>query len=62
MDLKKYWVKLKTFLKECKRVLKITKKPTNEEFKMIVKICAIGMAVIGILGFVITIGATLLGI
>jgi len=62
MDLKKYWVKLKTFLKECKRVLKITKKPTKDEFQMIVKICAIGMALIGVIGFIITIAATLLGI
>ncbi|MBT4174133.1 protein translocase SEC61 complex subunit gamma [archaeon] len=62
MDLKQYWVKFKTFLKECKRVLKITKKPSKEEFQTIVKICAIGMVVIGILGFIITIGATLIGI
>tara|TARA_Y100000310_G_C20692743_1_gene823417 strand:- start:3483 stop:3671 length:189 start_codon:yes stop_codon:yes gene_type:complete len=62
MDLKQYWVKFKTFLKECKRVLKITKKPSKEEFQTIVKICAIGMVIIGILGFIITIGATLLGI
>jgi len=62
MDLKQYWVKFKTFLKECKRVLKITKKPNKEEFQTIVKICAIGMVIIGLLGFIITIGATLIGI
>ncbi len=62
MNTKEYWVKFKTFLKECKRVLKITKKPSKEEFQTIVKICAIGMVIIGILGFIITIGATLIGI
>jgi protein transport protein SEC61 subunit gamma and related proteins len=46
--------KFKRFLIECKRVLKITKKPDKKEFKLIVKISAIGMAIIGMLGFLIT--------
>tara|TARA_Y100000310_G_C20431971_1_gene691926 strand:+ start:152 stop:340 length:189 start_codon:yes stop_codon:yes gene_type:complete len=62
MNLNKYWVKFKSFIKECKRVLKVTKKPSQEEFKMIVKITGLGIIVIGIIGFIITIGATLLGI
>ena len=48
-----YWATTKEFLKECKRVLKITRKPSNDEFKTIVKVCAIGMAVIGLIGFLI---------
>lgn len=62
MDPKKYWVKFKSFIKECRRVLKVTKKPSMEEFKMIVKITGLGIIVIGLVGFIITIGATLLGI
>ncbi len=44
---------LKDFYRECIRVLRVTKKPTMEEFKTIVKVCAIGMLLIGGLGFVI---------
>ncbi|RJQ21417.1 protein translocase SEC61 complex subunit gamma [Candidatus Woesearchaeota archaeon] len=44
---------LKTFIIECKRVLRVTKKPSRDEFKTIVKISAVGMAAIGLLGFVI---------
>jgi protein transport protein SEC61 subunit gamma-like protein len=46
--------KFKSFLAECRRVLKITKKPTTEEFKVIVKVSGIGMAVIGLIGFFIS--------
>ena len=52
--------KLKSFLIECRRVLKITRKPTGTEFKTIVKASALGMALIGLLGFVIAIGRQLL--
>lgn len=41
------------FVKECVRVLKVTKKPTKEEFKTIVKVSALGMAIIGLIGFLI---------
>ncbi len=47
-------------LKEYKRVLQITKKPDMEEFKTIVKASAIGIAVIGTLGFVIAIIAQII--
>ena len=46
-------VKLKSFCKESIRVLKITKKPDSFEFKTIVKASALGMFIIGALGFVI---------
>jgi protein transport protein SEC61 subunit gamma-like protein len=45
------WQRFKAFLVECQRVVRVTKKPSREEFKTIVKISAIGMAVIGFLGF-----------
>ena len=48
------WQKFKGFLVECSRVLRVTKKPNREEFKTIVKISGIGMAVIGFLGFLVT--------
>lgn len=45
--------RFKRFLIECKRVLRVTKKPDAIEFKTIVKISGIGMAIIGMVGFVI---------
>ena len=47
------FTRLKSFLTQCKRVFRITKKPSKEEFKVIVKISGLGIAVIGLLGFFI---------
>jgi protein transport protein SEC61 subunit gamma-like protein len=38
---------------ECKRVLRVTKKPDKQEFTTIVKISSIGMAIIGVVGFLV---------
>ena len=45
--------RLKTFITECKRVLRVTKKPDKQEFTTIVKISSIGMAIIGVIGFLV---------
>ncbi|MFC1728278.1 protein translocase SEC61 complex subunit gamma [Nanoarchaeota archaeon] len=45
--------KLKNFWKESIRVLKITKKPNKEEFKVIVKVSGLGIIVIGLVGFLV---------
>ena len=42
-----------SFLKECRRVLRVTKKPNSTEFKTIVKVSAAGMLLIGLIGFVV---------
>jgi protein transport protein SEC61 subunit gamma and related proteins len=52
--------KLRRFTNECKRVLKITKKPTGIEFKTIVKVSGVGMLLMGFIGFVITMINTLI--
>jgi len=39
--------------KEYRRVLKITKKPSGDEFKSISKVTGIGMVIIGTAGFVV---------
>ena len=46
--------KLKRFYIECTRVLKVTKKPDSVEFKTIVKVSGLGIIVIGIIGFIIS--------
>lgn len=45
--------KIGSFLIQCKRVWHILKKPTNEEFKSIAKVSALGILVLGALGFLI---------
>ncbi len=51
--MKDYMVKIKEFLSESGRVLRVTKKPGKEEFKAIVKVSGIGILIIGFIGFVI---------
>ena len=46
-------VRLKLFAAECIRVLKVTKKPTSVEFKTIVKVSALGIVIIGFMGFLL---------
>ncbi len=53
--------RLKSFIYECIRVFKVTKKPSKEEFKIIVKVSAIGILLIGFIGFAIHIGWTVFG-
>jgi len=45
--------RLKTFIQECIRVFRITRKPSGEEFKIIVKVSGIGILVIGLIGFAV---------
>ena len=54
------WQKLKNFAKECRRVMKVTRKPNKMEYKTIVKVSAIGMGIIGLIGFIIAMGKQLL--
>ncbi len=46
---------LKSFALECRRVLTVTKKPTRDELMSIVKVAGIGIALIGLIGFVLNI-------
>lgn len=45
--------KIKSFFVQCRRVWHILKKPDSKEFKIIAKISAISILLIGLLGFVI---------
>ena len=46
--------KFKSFLLKCKRVWRVLKKPSKQEFQMIAKVSAIGIAILGIIGFLIS--------
>ena len=45
--------KIKSFIQESIRVLKITKKPDSIEFKTIVKVSGLGILIIGLIGFIV---------
>ena len=47
------WGKIKDFWVQCKRVLRITKKPSKEEYLTIVKVAGLGILLIGFIGFVL---------
>jgi len=60
--LQQFLVKAKSFITEAVRVIKVTKKPSMQNFKMIVKVSALGMLVIGVVGFIISVFGALIGI
>lgn len=43
----------KEFVKESKRVFRVTKKPDSQEFKTVVKVAGLGILVIGLIGFIL---------
>jgi protein translocase SEC61 complex gamma subunit len=45
--------KIKSFFIQSKRVWHILRKPSNDEFKSIAKISALGILAIGVIGFII---------
>ena len=51
---------VRSFLASCSRLLKTAKKPGKSEVWLSVKICALGIIVIGLIGFVIQYVASLL--
>ena len=52
---------LKSFYKKCERVWHLLKKPDKVEFTTIAKVSAIGLLLIGVIGFVINIAMIMLG-
>jgi len=46
---------LKMFYYKCIRVWKTLKKPTKKEFEMTTKVSAIGILILGVIGFIISI-------
>ena len=45
--------KLKAFIAKSKRVWFILKKPSRKEYEMIAKVSAIGILILGVVGFII---------
>ena len=53
---------LKSFFRQSTRVWKLLKKPSREEFITISKVSAIGLGLVGILGFAINLLMSYLGL
>lgn len=49
------------FLKLCQRVLHVSRKPDRSEYFNVAKITGIGIIIIGVVGFIVSIVAQLLG-
>lgn len=41
------------FVRKCVRVWRVTRKPTNEEFKTVSKASLLGILLIGLVGFIV---------
>jgi protein transport protein SEC61 subunit gamma-like protein len=52
---------IKLLLENYWRVLRITRKPSMDDFTFISRICAIGMLIVGIVGFILYFSAILIG-
>ena len=50
------------FVKDSKRVLKVSIKPDAQEYKELAKVSAIGVVIIGVVGFVIVLLGSLIGL
>ena len=50
------------FIKDSKRVLKVAKKHDGAEYRELAKISVLGVAVIGVVGFVIVLLGSLIGL
>ena len=50
------------FIKDSKRVLKVSRKPDAKEYRDLAKITGIGVVIIGVIGFVIVLLGSLIGL
>lgn len=51
---KKTWgARLRRFYRNSKRIFKISHKPTRKEYWLMMKICLVGFAILGVLAFII---------
>jgi protein transport protein SEC61 subunit gamma and related proteins len=50
-----------SFIKQCRRVLIVSKRPDMEEYQNVSKVTGIGVIIIGVIGFIVSIIAQLIG-
>jgi protein transport protein SEC61 subunit gamma-like protein len=44
---------MREFLQNCKRLFQVSKKPAQDEYVQVAKICGLGILLIGVVGFLI---------
>ncbi len=54
--------KFNNFIKDAKRVLKVSRKPDWPEYKDLAKVSGIGVIIIGVIGFAIVLLGSLIGL
>lgn len=52
--MKKLFKSLKSFCLQCKRVWHVLRKPSRKEYEMVAKVSAIGIVILGLIGFIIS--------
>jgi protein transport protein SEC61 subunit gamma-like protein len=50
----KIFTSLNSFFAKCKRVWMVLKKPSKDEFTKVAKISAVGILIIGFIGFIVS--------
>lgn len=50
------------FIKDSKRVLKVSKKPDRQEYLQLAKVTSIGVVIVGVIGFIIFLLGSLIGL
>ncbi|WP_405274101.1 protein translocase SEC61 complex subunit gamma [Methanobrevibacter sp.] len=50
------------FIKDSKRVLKVSRKPDGKEYVELAKVVSIGVLIIGVIGFIIVLLGALIGL
>jgi protein transport protein SEC61 subunit gamma-like protein len=50
------------FIKDSKRVLKVSKKPDRQEYLELAKVTSIGVVIIGVIGFIVFLLGALIGL
>ncbi len=53
-------MRLYEFLEDVKRVLKVVRKPSREEYWVLLRVCVLGITIIGVYGFIILYLATVI--
>jgi protein transport protein SEC61 subunit gamma-like protein len=53
--MKKIFTSTKSFVLKCRRVWSVLKKPSKKEFETISKVSVVGILILGVLGFLISI-------
>ncbi len=49
------------FIRQCRRVIYVSRRPDRDEYQNVAKITGIGIIIVGVIGFIISLIAQLLG-